>query len=157
MTVEPVLERALRDGAIFAAAVAIVAGLDRMARRRSPRPSRGPARRGSRVRLPRSDRGEHPVASRVTRDDPGSPLFFGIVLGAWGLKLILFLVFAIWLRAQTWLDPAVFFLTVIASVIGSLVLDVVAFQRARVPYVGDVTLPGDGTDETPDDGAGGRG
>jgi hypothetical protein len=32
---------------------------------------------------------------------------------------------------------------VIIVVIGSLVLDVVAFQRARVPYVSDVTLPGD--------------
>jgi hypothetical protein len=30
---------------------------------------------------------------------------------------------------------------VIIAVVGSLVFDVIAFQRARVPYVGDVELP----------------
>jgi hypothetical protein len=83
------------------------------------------------------------VAGRVTKGDLGSPVFFGIVLGVWMLKLVVFVVFAIWLRGQGWVDPTVFFVTVIIVVIGSLVLDVVAFQRARVPYVSDVTLPGD--------------
>jgi len=80
-------------------------------------------------------------AIRATKDDPGSPLFFAIVLGSWVLKLVLFVVLAIWMRAQPWLDPTVFFVTVIVAVVGSLVFDVIAFQRARVPYVGDVELP----------------
>jgi hypothetical protein len=63
------------------------------------------------------------------------------VLGSWVLKLVLFVVLAIWMRAQPWLDPTVFFVTVIIAVVGSLVFDVIAFQRARVPYVGDVELP----------------
>ncbi len=82
------------------------------------------------------------LGQRLTADDPGSPLFFGVVLGAWLLKLIVFFIFMFWLRGQTWLDPWVFFLSVIAAVLGSLIVDVLAFQRSRMPYV-DVALPGD--------------
>ena len=89
------------------------------------------------------------VAIRATKDDPGSPLFFAIVLGSWVLKLVLFVVLSIWLRSQPWLDPTVFFVTVIIAVIGSLVFDVIAFQRARVPYVGDVELPRTVEDDAP--------
>ncbi len=81
------------------------------------------------------------VAINATKNDPGSPVFFAIVLGSWVLKLVLFVVLSIWLRSQPWLDPTVFFVTVIIAVVGSLVFDVIAFQRARVPYVGDVELP----------------
>lgn len=81
------------------------------------------------------------VAIGATKNDPGSPVFFAIVLGSWVLKLVLFVVLSIWLRSQPWLDPTVFFVTVIIAVVGSLVFDVIAFQRARVPYVGDVELP----------------
>ncbi len=65
---------------------------------------------------------------------------------------VIFVVFAIWLRGQSWLDPVVFFVTVIVAVIGSLVVDVIAFQRTRVPYVSDVKLPGDpdGTEASED-------
>ena len=82
------------------------------------------------------------LGQRLTVDDPGSPLFFGVVLGAWLLKLIVFFIFMFWLRGQTWLDPWVFFLSVIAAVLGSLIVDVIAFQRSRMPYV-DAALPGD--------------
>jgi hypothetical protein len=49
----------------------------------------------------------------------------------------------IWLRGQTWLDLGVFAFTTIAAVIGSLIADGIALARTRVPYVGDVRLPGD--------------
>lgn len=83
------------------------------------------------------------VAQRVTKSDPSNPLFFAVVLGTVGVKLLLFLVFAIWLRGQTWLHPGVFALTAITAVIGSLIGDAIAFSRARVPYVTDVKLPGE--------------
>jgi hypothetical protein len=83
------------------------------------------------------------VAGRVTRGDPANPIFFAIVLGAVGLKLVLFLVLALWLRGQAWMDPGAFAFTAIAAVIGSLIGDAVAFARARVPYVTDVRLPGE--------------
>jgi len=90
------------------------------------------------------------VAIRATKDDPGSPVFFGIVLGSWLLKLVLFVVLSLWLRSQPWLDPTVFFVTVIIAVVGSLVFDVIAFQRARVPYVGEVELPQTVQDDGPE-------
>jgi uncharacterized membrane protein YeaQ/YmgE (transglycosylase-associated protein family) len=83
------------------------------------------------------------IAGRVTRGDSTNPLFYAIVLGVVGVKLVLFLVLALWLRGQTWMDPAAFAFTAIAAVIGSLIADAVALTRARVPYV-DVTLPGEG-------------
>ncbi|MEQ1738232.1 MAG: hypothetical protein ABL886_17750 [Rhodoglobus sp.] len=87
------------------------------------------------------------IAGRATRGDATNPIFFAIVLGAMGVKFVLFLVFAIWLRGQTWLDPGAFAFTAIAAVIGSLTGDVLAFLRARVPYVSDVRLPGEPTDK----------
>lgn len=81
------------------------------------------------------------LANRVTRDDPGSPVFFAIVIGSWLLKIVLFVAIALWLRSQSWLDPTVFYVTVIVAVVGSMVMDVIAFQRSRVPYVGEVELP----------------
>jgi hypothetical protein len=83
------------------------------------------------------------IAGRVTKGDAANPLFFAVVLGALGVKFLLFLAFAIWLRGQTWLDPGVFAFTAIAAVVGSLVGDAIAFSRARVPYVSDVKLPGE--------------
>ena len=156
MTVEPILKRALRDGAIFTGAVAVVAGLIGWLVAGVPGLLGGLLGALLAFVFLGLTAASILVAGRITKDDPGSPLFFGIVLGTWGLKLILFLVFAIWLRTQDWLDPAVFFFTVIVSVIGSLVLDVVAFQRTRVPYVSDVTLPGEGPDEAPHDDASDR-
>lgn len=85
------------------------------------------------------------VGQRFTRDDPTNPLFFAVVVGALGVKFVIFLVFMIWLRGQTWLDLGVFAFTTIAAVIGSLIGDAVALGRTRVPYVGDVRLPGDDT------------
>jgi hypothetical protein len=41
------------------------------------------------------------------------------------------------------MNPTVFGFSVIAAVIGSLVTDIVAYLRARVPYVSDITLPGE--------------
>jgi hypothetical protein len=83
------------------------------------------------------------VAGRAAKGDGTSPVFFGIVLGVWLLKLIVFVIAAILLGRVNWVDPYVFFFSVIAAVIGSLVADIVAFLRARVPYVSDVELPGE--------------
>jgi hypothetical protein len=83
------------------------------------------------------------VASRLPSDAPPPDVrFFGIVVGAWFVKLLVFLGVLIWLRGQTWLDPMVFFLVSIAAVIGLLTVDLFALQTSRVPYV-DVALPGE--------------
>lgn len=77
------------------------------------------------------------VAARLTRDDPGSPVFFVIVLGGWLLKMILFLVVAFLLRGGAGLDPMVFLLSSLVAVLGSLAVDALAFRTTRVPYVDD--------------------
>lgn len=67
--------------------------------------------------------------------------FFGIVIGGWAIKLVVFIVVLIVLRGQPWIQGQVFFFAVLASVIASLVIDLVVMAKARVPYVGDVALP----------------
>jgi hypothetical protein len=80
------------------------------------------------------------LAGRLSNGDLTSPAFLGVVFGVWTLKLVVFFVLSLWLRGQDWLDPAVFGLTAIVGVLGSLVADAVAFQRSRIPL--DVRLPG---------------
>ena len=63
--------------------------------------------------------------------------FFGIVLGAWLLKFVAFIVAALTLRDQPWINPTALFLSLIAGVISSLVVDVVVVMKTRMPYVSD--------------------
>ena len=88
-------------------------------------------------------------AERVSRGRPTSGLYFGIILGTWVLELIVFAVVAFLVRDQPWIQPYLFFGAVLVVVIGSLVADAVAMQRARVPYVGDIALPGGKKPENP--------
>ncbi|QYH36554.1 hypothetical protein [Salinibacterium sp. M195] len=83
------------------------------------------------------------IASRATNGDSSSTLFFGIVLGAWLLKFIAFIAILVVLQGQPFLNAYVFFFSVLAAVIGSLVVDVLAFVRARESYVPGVQLPGE--------------
>lgn len=69
--------------------------------------------------------------------------FFGIVMGAWLLKFVLFLALIFILKDQPWLNPQVMFLSIVAAVVGTLVVDVVVVARSRMSYVSDIELPGD--------------
>lgn len=81
------------------------------------------------------------LAAKVTHNEPSSTLFFGIVLGVWLLKFVVFIAILVILRNQPFIEPLVMFFSILAAVIGSLAVDVVAFVGARVPYTGDVSLP----------------
>ncbi|WP_433862467.1 hypothetical protein [Streptomyces sp. L7] len=83
------------------------------------------------------------IANRFIGSDLFVGLFFGIVLGGWIVKFVLFIVLALLLRDQPWINPVVLFLSLIAGVIGSLVVDMIVVFRSRMTYVSDVTLPGD--------------
>jgi hypothetical protein len=87
------------------------------------------------------------LAAKVTHNEPSSTLFFGIVLGVWLLKFVVFIAILILLRDQPFIEPLVMFFSILVAVIGSLVVDVVAFLGARVPYVGEVALSGVDRDE----------
>ncbi|MEX1079336.1 MAG: hypothetical protein WED09_09550 [Homoserinimonas sp.] len=68
-------------------------------------------------------------------------IFFGIVMGAWLLKFVLFLVLIFLLKDLPWVHTQVLFLSIVAGVVGTLVVDVVVIARSRMPYVSDITLP----------------
>ncbi|WP_254359683.1 hypothetical protein [Microbacterium hominis] len=80
------------------------------------------------------------IANRWYGDPLYVPIFFGIVLGGWLLKFVVFIVALLLLRDQPWIAPTVFFLALVAGIIGSLAVDVVTMLRMRVPAV-DVDLP----------------
>ncbi len=81
------------------------------------------------------------LADRVTRGDLLSPAYFGIVLGAWLLKFLLFLILIFVLGDVDALDRTVLFLTLVVAVLGGLVTDLVGVARARVPYVDEPRAP----------------
>ncbi|MCW3493920.1 hypothetical protein [Microbacterium sp. SSM24] len=83
------------------------------------------------------------IANRWYGDPLYVPVFFGIVLGGWILKFLVFIVILLVLRGQPWIEPTVFFLAVVVSVLASLAVDVVVLMRMRVPHVSDVQLPTD--------------
>ena len=75
------------------------------------------------------------VANRYSGSELFVGVFFGIVLGSWLLKFIVFIVLAVLLRHQPWIAPTVLFLSIIVGVIGSLVIDVIAAIKTRQPLL----------------------
>ncbi len=143
MSVAPILTRALRYGGFVALAVAVVAGGIGLVVAGVPGLLGGLAGAVLSAVFLGLTAASILLAGRVTKGEAGSPAFFGIILGVWALKFVVFIAVALLFRGQAAIDPYVFFFAVIASVLGSLIADIVAFVRARVPYVSDVTLPGE--------------
>jgi len=81
------------------------------------------------------------ITNRWYGDPLYVPIFFGLVMGAWVVKFVVFIVVLLTLRGQPWLNGTVFFVALVASVVVSLVIDVVVMTRMRVPHASDVTLP----------------
>lgn len=81
------------------------------------------------------------IANRWYGDPLYVPIFFGLVMGGWVLKFVIFIITLLVLRDQPWLNGTVFFVALVASVIVSLMIDVVVMLRMRIPHVSDVTLP----------------
>ncbi len=73
-------------------------------------------------------------ANRFVQSPVYLQIFMGIVMGTWVLKLIAFVVAALLLRDQPWLDPKMLFIALVATVIVSIVIDTVIVAKARVPY-----------------------
>lgn len=80
-------------------------------------------------------------ANRFAGRESAIGAFFGIVMGGWLLKFVIFLVLVVLLKDQPWVAPVILFLSIVAGVIGSLVVDVVVVMKSRVAYVSDVMLP----------------
>lgn len=80
------------------------------------------------------------IANRWYGDPLYVPIFFGAVMGGWIVKFVLFIVVLLVLRGQPWVNTTVFFVALVASVVASLVIDVIVMLKMRVPVV-DATLP----------------
>jgi hypothetical protein len=63
-------------------------------------------------------------------------IFFGAVMGGWLLKLVLFLGLTVALKNAEFLARPVFFFTVVAAILVSLVVDAFVASKARIPAVG---------------------
>ena len=81
------------------------------------------------------------LANRVAGTESAIGSFFGIIMGGWLLKFVVFLVLLVVLQGREWIQPMVLFLCIIAGVIGSLVVDAVVVMKSRMPYTSDVILP----------------
>jgi hypothetical protein len=68
--------------------------------------------------------------------------FFGIVMGAWLMKIIVFIVILALLRDAPFVQTMVLFLTVIAGAVGTMLIDVIVVFTSRLGYASNVALPG---------------
>jgi multisubunit Na+/H+ antiporter MnhF subunit len=59
----------------------------------------------------------------------------GIVAGSWLAKMVVLIVALVSLQGQDFYSKPVFLVVVLVGVLGSVALDTVNYQRARVPYV----------------------
>jgi len=69
--------------------------------------------------------------------------FFAIIMGAWLVKFVLFIVALLALREQEFISPLVLFLSLVVGITATIAIDCLVVYRARMPYVSDVRLPGD--------------
>jgi hypothetical protein len=86
------------------------------------------------------------LALRISSDPASIGTFFGIVMGGWLVKFVAFLVIVFALKGQPWLESTVLFLTIVAGVLGSLVIDVIVIATSRMSYVSEVSLPTESAD-----------
>lgn len=75
----------------------------------------------------------------------GTPIFlqvfFGIVMGAWILKFVLVIVLLLVLSDMDWVVPLVFYFSLLATAVASLVVDLLVMRAIRVPAASEVALP----------------
>lgn len=81
------------------------------------------------------------IANRAYGGPLFVPIFFASVMGGWIIKFVVFLIVLFVLKDQPWLDPMVFLISLVASVIASLVIDALVMTRMRLPHASDVSLP----------------
>lgn len=59
--------------------------------------------------------------------------FFGVVLGGWLAKLLLFIGLVLVLKGADFIVGPILFICIVLSVIGSLVLDAIVVTKSRIP------------------------
>lgn len=59
--------------------------------------------------------------------------FYGVVLGGWIVKIVLFIIVIGLLRGAEFIHGPTLFFTLVASILGGLTIDALAVLRARIP------------------------
>lgn len=131
----------LRQGAVLAAALAIVGGLVGLLVAGTPGLVGGLIGAVMSVVFLGLTAASVLVALRASGGQMVSGAFFGIVMGTWLVKFVLFIVVLVVLKGAAWVSTPVMAVAIIVGVVGSLVIDMVAVNRARVPIA--VRLPGE--------------
>lgn len=71
----------------------------------------------------------------VSKGELLHPAFFGVLLGGMVVKFAVFIVLMLVLREQAWLHGGVAFGTLLAAVLGSLVVDSLVIGKSRQPTI----------------------
>lgn len=61
--------------------------------------------------------------------------FFGVVLGGWVLKLVIFIAIVATLKGATFINGPVLFFSLVASILGTLTLEALTVLRSRIPLI----------------------
>lgn len=144
-----VLTRALKYGALLALAIVIVMGIIGWLVSGWPGVTSALIGTGMAVVFLGITAASILLANRFINSEIYVGAFFGIVLGSWLLKFIVFIVLSVVLKGQPWIDPMILFISVVAGVVGSLTVDVVVVARSKMPHVSDLVLPKANSDEVP--------
>lgn len=147
MSVVPVFQRILKWGGLLALAIAIIGGGIGYATAGVPGLVSALLGTTMSILFMGITAGSILLALRISSDPAAIGTFFGIVMGGWLLKFVVFFFIVFALKDQPWLQPTVLFLTIVAGVLGSLMIDVVVIARSRMSYVSEVTLPTEPVDE----------
>ncbi|MGB3414673.1 MAG: hypothetical protein WBA28_08165, partial [Microbacteriaceae bacterium] len=62
-------------------------------------------------------------------------LFFGIVLGSWLLKLVIFVVVLALVRDQPFINNLALFIALVVAIVANLSIDSYVALKSRMPYV----------------------
>lgn len=70
-------------------------------------------------------------------------------MGAWLLKMVLFIAAILLLRDQPFINPVALFIALVVAIVGTVIIDAYVVVTSRMGYVSDVTLPSSSTNDDP--------
>jgi hypothetical protein len=74
-------------------------------------------------------------------------IFFGVFMGVFLVKIVAFIVALKIVFGLDWVVSGVLYGALMATAIGSIVVDIAVIAKMRIPAVSDIALPGDDDDE----------
>lgn len=75
------------------------------------------------------------LAINASKGNMLSGAFFGIVLGGWLLKFVVFIGLIFLVRDLDWVNPIAAFISIVVAVVGSLAVDMTVIMKSRQPII----------------------